>query len=108
MALIPYFGSRSVVDFTSKETKALGALKPTVSGIGFYVHKELGAAEVGILSTQRISCGRDPDFIYTKNFRILTTEDRPSSVRRVFDGVIFFIALCTSASKAQRISSDTA
>ena len=53
--------------FYLEETRALGALKPTVSGIGFYLHKELGAAEVGILSTQRISCGRDPDFIYTKN-----------------------------------------
>ena len=29
----------------------MGALKPTVSGLGFYVHKELGAAEIGILST---------------------------------------------------------
>ena len=46
----------------------MGALKPTVSGIGFHVQKEFGAAEIGILSTQRISCGRDPDFIYTKNF----------------------------------------
>ena len=36
----------------------MGALQPTVSGIGFYVHKELGAAEVGILSTQRVSRGR--------------------------------------------------
>ena len=45
----------------------MGALKPTVSGIGFYLHKELGAAEVGILSTQRISCGRDLDFIYATN-----------------------------------------
>ena len=34
----------------------------TVSGIGFYAHKELGAAEIGILSTQRMSRGRDPDF----------------------------------------------
>ena len=38
----------------------MGALKPTVSGLGFYVHKELGAAEIGILSTQRRSCGRGP------------------------------------------------
>ena len=38
----------------------MGALKPTVSGIGFFVHKELGAAEIGILSTQRRSCGRGP------------------------------------------------
>ena len=59
LALIPYFESRSVVD--------LGALKPTVSGIGFYLHKERGAAEVGILSTQRISRGRDSDFIYATN-----------------------------------------
>ena len=45
----------------------MGALKPTVSGIGFYVHKELGAAEIGILSTQRMSRGRDTDFIYATN-----------------------------------------
>ena len=36
-------------------------MKPTVSGIGFYLHKERGAAEVGILSTQRMSRGRDLD-----------------------------------------------
>ena len=75
MALIPYFESRSVVDFYLKETRALGALKPTVSGIGFYLHKDLDAAEVGILSylheefraaengissTQRIPRGRGP------------------------------------------------
>ena len=29
----------------------MGASKPTVFEIGFYVHKELGAAEIGILST---------------------------------------------------------
>ena len=45
----------------------MGALKPTVSGIGFYLHKELGAAEVGILSTQKMSRGRDLDFIYATN-----------------------------------------
>ena len=45
----------------------MGALKPTVSGIGFYLHKDFGAAEVGILSAQRISCGRDLDFIYATN-----------------------------------------
>ena len=53
--------------FYLEETRALGALKPTVSGIGFYLHKDLGAAEVGILSTQRMSRGRDPDFIYATN-----------------------------------------
>ena len=47
--------------------RALGALKPTVSGIGFYLHKDLGAAEVGILSTRRMPRGRDPDFIYATN-----------------------------------------
>ena len=46
----------------------MGALKPTVSGLGFYVHKELGAAEIGILSTQRMSRGRDLDFVYETNF----------------------------------------
>ena len=45
----------------------MGALKPTVSGIGFYLHKDFGAAEVGILSTQRMSRGRDLDFIYATN-----------------------------------------
>ena len=40
----------------------MGALKPTVSGIGFDLHNKLGAAEIGILSTQRMSRGRDPDF----------------------------------------------
>ena len=42
----------------------MGASKPTVSGIGFFLHKDFGAAEVGILSTQRMSRGRDLDFIY--------------------------------------------
>ena len=45
----------------------MGAAKPTVSGIGFYLHKDFGAAEVGILSTQRMSRGRDLDFIYATN-----------------------------------------
>ena len=45
----------------------MGALTPTVSGIGFYLHKDFGAAEVGILSTQRMSRGRDLDFIYATN-----------------------------------------
>ena len=45
----------------------MGALKPTVSGVGFYLHKDFGAAEVGILSTQRMSRGRDLDFIYATN-----------------------------------------
>ena len=45
----------------------MGALKPTVSGIGFHLHKELGAAEVRISSTQRMSRGRDLDFIYATN-----------------------------------------
>ena len=36
----------------------MGASRPTVSGIGFYLHKDFGAAEVGILSTQRVSRGR--------------------------------------------------
>ena len=45
----------------------MGASKPTVSGIGFYLHKDFGAAEVGILSTQRMSRGRDLDFIYATN-----------------------------------------
>ena len=45
----------------------MGALKPTVSGIGFYLHKDFGAAEVGILCTQRMSRGRDLDFIYATN-----------------------------------------
>ena len=45
----------------------MGALKPTVSGIGFHLRKDLGAAEVGILSTQRMSRGRDLDFIYATN-----------------------------------------
>ena len=43
------------------------ALTPTVSGIGFYLRKYFGAAEVGILSTQRMSRGRDLDFIYATN-----------------------------------------
>ena len=45
----------------------MGASTPTVSGIGFYLHKDFGAAEVGILSTQRMSRGRDLDFIYATN-----------------------------------------
>ena len=45
----------------------MGASKPTVSGIGFYLHKDFGAAEVGNLSTQRMSRGRDLDFIYATN-----------------------------------------
>ena len=45
----------------------MGASKPTISGIGFYLHKDFGAAEVGILSTQRMSRGRDLDFIYATN-----------------------------------------
>ena len=45
----------------------MGASKPTVSGIGFYLHKDFGAAEVGILSTQRMSRGRDLDFISATN-----------------------------------------
>ena len=45
----------------------MGASKPTVSGIGFYLHKDLGAADVGILSTQRMSRGRDFDLIYATN-----------------------------------------
>ena len=51
----------------------MGASKPTVSGIGFYLHKDFGAAEVGILSTQRMSRGRDLDFIYA------TDSARPGS-----------------------------
>ena len=35
---------------------------------GFYLHKEFRPAEILILSTQRISRGRDPNFLYTKNF----------------------------------------
>ena len=57
-ALIPYFERRSVVDFTLRKGRALGASKPTVSGIGFYQDKERGVAGVGILSTQRMSRGR--------------------------------------------------
>ena len=45
----------------------MGALKPTVSGIGFDLHNKLGAAEIGISSTQRMSRGRDPDFFYATN-----------------------------------------
>ena len=45
----------------------MGALQPTVSWIAFYLHKDFGAAEVGILSTQRMSRGRDLDFIYATN-----------------------------------------
>ena len=45
----------------------MGASKPTVSGIGFFLHKDFGSAEVGILSTQRMSRGRDLDFIYATN-----------------------------------------
>ena len=43
-----------------EKRRVLEASKPTVSGIGFYLpmHKDLGAAEVGILSTQRLSRGR--------------------------------------------------
>ena len=66
-ALIPYFERRSVVDFTLRKGRALGASKPTVSGVGFYLHKDFGAAEVGILSTQRMSRGRDLGFIYATN-----------------------------------------
>ena len=43
-------------------------MKPTVSGIGLYLPKDFGAAEVEILSTQRVSRGRDWDFIYATNF----------------------------------------
>ena len=46
----------------------MAALKPTVSGIGFYLRKDFGASEVGILSTQRMSRGRDLDFVYETNF----------------------------------------
>ena len=48
----------------------MGASKPTVSGIGFFLHKDFGSAEVGILSisTQRMSRGRDLDFVYATNF----------------------------------------
>ena len=67
LALIPYLERRFVVDFTQRKGRALGALTPTVSGIGFYLHKDFGAAEVGILSTQRMSRGRDLDFIYATN-----------------------------------------
>ena len=44
-------------------------MNPTVSGIGFYLHKDFGAAEVGILSTitQRMSRGQYLDFIYAPN-----------------------------------------
>jgi len=35
---------------------------------GFYLHKEFRPAEILILSTQRIPRGRDPNFLYTKNF----------------------------------------
>ena len=35
--------------------------------IRFYLHKGFGAAEVGILSTQRMSRGRGLDFIYATN-----------------------------------------
>ena len=45
----------------------MGASKPTVSGIGNYLHKDFGAAEIEILSTQRMSRGRDLDFIYATN-----------------------------------------
>ena len=45
----------------------MGASKPTVSGIGFYLHEDYGAAEVGILSTQGMSRGRDLGFIYATN-----------------------------------------
>ena len=41
-----------------EKRRVLEASKPTVSGIGFYLHKDFGAAEVGILSTQRLSRGR--------------------------------------------------
>ena len=34
-----------------------------------YLHREVRAAEIRILSTQRDSLGRDPDFTYTKNSR---------------------------------------
>ena len=78
LALIPYLERRFVVDFTLRKGRALGASKPTVSGIGFYLHKDFGAAEVGILSkrecraaeiwilsTQRIPRGRGPMLIST-------------------------------------------
>ena len=55
--------------FYLEERRALGALKPTVSGIGFHVHKELGAAEIGISSTQSMSYGRDPDLSTTNSAR---------------------------------------
>ena len=45
----------------------MGASTRTVAGIGFYLHKDFGAAEVGILSTQRMSRGRDLDYIYATN-----------------------------------------
>ena len=53
--------------FYLEERRALAALKPTVSRIGFYLHKDLGAAGVGILSAQRVSRGRALDFIYATN-----------------------------------------
>ena len=59
-----------MVDVTSRKGRALGASKPTVSGIGFYLHEDYGAAEVGIvgiLSTQGMSRGRDLGFIYATN-----------------------------------------
>ena len=55
--------------FYLQETRALGALKPTVSGIGLYLHKELGAAEIGILSTQRIFVRPRSGFHLHKEFR---------------------------------------
>ena len=48
LALIPYLERRSVVDFIWRKGRALGTSKPTVSGIGFYLHKDFGTAEVGI------------------------------------------------------------
>ena len=45
----------------------MGASTRTVAGIGFYLHKDFRAVEVGILSTQRMSRGRDLDFIYATN-----------------------------------------
>ena len=73
VALIPYLESRSLVDFTQRKRGLWGLWSRPSPGSdfmyrknlarprsGFYLHKEFRAAEIRILSTQRISRGRGP------------------------------------------------
>ena len=81
MALIPYFESRSVVDFTYRKGGLCGLCSRPSPGSafiytkisarprsGFYLHKECRAGEIWILSTQRIPRGRGSDVDLHKRF----------------------------------------